>query len=512
MKTMKQFIVCSLASLMLAGCSFAPDYVKPNLELPAAWNQPTAIQGLEIQWWKRFNDPVLDKLVEEALAHNKNMEMAMARVDQARAYLGYARSEQFPTLAASASGHKARFSEDTSASYGLAKGLGALQHALEVMRDPNAPAPASPAREGESWSAAAQAVWELDLWGKYRNSTAAAREQLLATEAAQRGVLLGLAAQTAVGYFDLRNYDAQLNIAQRTLNTREEALKIYQARYDEGLISELDFLRAKTEVDTMRANVYTAQYQVATAESALMVLVGRSPRAIFEDSPERGHSIEDLPDAPQLPAGLPSDLLLRRPDIVAAEAQLKAANYQIGVAKAAWFPSISLTGQLGSESLKLDKLFTGASDMWTYGASLSLPLLTFGRISNNVRISEAAMREALASYGLTVQQAFEDIRNALVIQDRTTDIANTLSIAVDNLRKATELARLRYENGYASYLDVLDAERSLFDAEVQLSNVRTSHLSSIVQVCMALGGGWVDTPNPDIERAAAPVQTVSASK
>lgn len=510
---MKQFIVCSLASLMLAGCSFAPDYVKPNLELPATWNQDTALQGLEVQWWKRFNDPVLDKLVEEALVHNKDMEAAMARVDQARAYLGYARGEQFPTLAGSGSGYKARFSEDTSASYGLSKALGALgQKVQELATHQPAPAPVAPAREGESWSAAMQAVWELDLWGKYRNSTAAAREQLLATEAAQRGVLLGLAAQTAIGYFDLRNYDAQLSIALRTLNTREEALKIYQARYDEGLISELDFLRAKTEVDTMRANVYTAQYQVATAESALMVLVGRSPRAIFEDSPERGRSIEELPDAPQLPAGLPSDLLLRRPDIVAAEAQLKAANYKIGVAKAAWFPSISLTGQLGTESVKLDKLFTGASDMWTYGASLSLPLLTFGRISSNVKISEAAMREALASYGLTVQKAFQDMRNALVIQNRTTDIANTLAIAVDNLRKATELARLRYENGYASYLDVLDAERSLFDAEVQLSNVRTNHLSSIVQVCMALGGGWVDTPNPALEEAAAPVQTVSASK
>ena len=181
------------------------------------------------------------------------------------------------------------------------------------------------------------------------------------------------------------------------------------------------------------------------------------------------------------------------------------------------FPSISLTGQLGTQSGKLDQLFTGASDMWAFGGSISVPLLTFGRISNNVKVSEAAMREALANYALTVQGAFRDIRNALVIQQRTTDIADTLAIAVDNLRKATELARLRYENGYASYLDVLDAERSLFDAEVQLSNVRTSHLSSIVQVCMALGGGWVDTPGtptaipvPAPTRAASP-RTASTS-
>lgn len=506
---MKRLIVCSLASLLLAGCSFAPDYVQPAMELPATWGEATAEHGLEIQWWKRFQDPVLDKLVEEALTHNNNLAVAMARVDQARAYLGVARGDQFPTLAGAGSGYKARFSEDTSASYGLAKGLGALQNALHQMNPMIPGSSGSPAREGESWSASLQAVWELDLWGKYRNSTAAAREQLLATEAAQRGVLLGLAAQTAVAYFDLRNYDAQLSIAQHTLQTREEALKIYQARYDEGLISELDFLRAKTETDTMRANVYTAQYQVSTAESALMVLVGRSPRAIFEDSPERGRAIEDLPSAPQLPAGLPSELLARRPDIVAAEAQLRAANFKIGVAKAAWFPSISLTGQLGTESTKLDQLFSGASDMWTYGASLSLPILTFGRISNSVKASEAAMREALSNYQLTVQQAFQDMRNALVIQHRTIEIADTLSIAVDNLRKATDLARLRYENGYASYLDVLDAERSLFDAEVQLSNVRTNHLSSIVQVCMAMGGGWVDDAPQTV---AVPVRTVSTAK
>ena len=507
---MKRLMISALASLTLAGCSFAPDYSRPVMELPAAWSGPEAEQGLEVQWWKRFEDPILNKLVNEALAHNQNIIMAMTRMEQARAYLGYARGEQFPTLAGSGSGGKSRFSADSSGTYGLAKGLGILQDTLHRM-NPAVPGSTPPPREGEAWSAALQAMWELDLWGKYRNATAAAREQLLASEAGMRGALLSLAGQTSIAYFDLRNYDAQLSIAKRTLETREEALKIYQARYDEGLISELDFLRAKTETDTMRAKVYTAEYQVATAESALMVLTGRSPRAIFEQVPDRGLSIDELPSAPQLPAGLPSELLERRPDIVAAEAQLRAANYKIGVAKAAWFPSISLTGQLGTQSGSLDKLFTGASDMWAFGGSVSVPLLTFGRISSNVKISEAAMREALANYTLTVQQAFRDIRNALVIQQRTTDITDTLTIAVDNLRKAVALARLRYENGYASYLDVLDAERSLFDAEVQLANVRTSHLSSIVQVCMALGGGWVDTPGtPTAIPVPVPTQGVSA--
>lgn len=492
--------LCLISGMALSGCSFAPDYNRPEMDIPDTWskapyNLPMATKSLEIQWWKRFNDPVLDKLVEEALLHNQNLAAAIARVDQARAYLGLAKAEYFPSLAGSGSAGRAKVTEgDIAAGTAISKlfGLNGI------------PADA-PGRVNNQFSLGLQAVWEMDLWGKVRNSTAAAREQLLASEAGQRGVVLSLAGQTASAYISLRSYDAQLSIAKRTLASREEALKIYRARYDEGLISELDFLRAKTEVDSVRASLYTAQYQVATAESALMVLTGRSPRDIFEASPKRGLALDAMPSAPQLPVGMPSDLLERRPDLVAAEANLRAANFKIGAAKAAWFPSISLTGQLGTQSSELDHLFESATNIWSIGGGINLPILTFGRISNNVKASEAAQREAAASYVLAVQQAFQEVRDALTIQDRTVYVVKALNDSVNSLRKATELARLRYDNGYASYLDVLDAERSLFDAEIQLAGTRAAHLTSIINVCMALGGGWEDNDQPTVPaKDAAP--------
>ena len=460
--------LCLISGMALSGCSFAPDYNRPAMDIPETWSKapyslPMATRSLEVQWWKRFN-------------------------------LGLARADYFPTLSGSGSAGRARVTEgDIAAGTAISKLFG-MHHI---------PAEA-PDRVNNSFSLGLQAVWEMDLWGRVRNSTAAAREQLLASEAGQRGVVLSLAGQTASAYISLRSYDAQLAIAKRTLASREEALKIYRARFDEGLISELDFLRAKTEVDSVRASLYTAQYQVATAESALMVLTGRSPRDIFETSPERGLELDAMPSAPQLPVGMPSDLLERRPDLIAAEAQLKAANFKIGAARAEWFPSISLTGQLGTQSSELDHLFESATNIWNIGGGINLPILTFGRISSNVKASEAAQREAAASYVLAVQQAFQEVRDALTIQDRTVYVVRALNDSVNSLRKATDLARLRYDNGYASYLDVLDAERSLFEAEIQLASTRAAHLTSIINVCMALGGGWEDDSRP-----AAPAAKVS---
>ena len=493
--------LCLAAGLILSGCSLAPDYRRPEMDIPENWNStpcgnPTAEKGLEVRWWKRFHDPVLDRLVEETLLHNQNLAEAVAAVDQARAYLGMAQSRYFPTIAGSGQAGRARYT-DEDVEYWSGAGLSQL---LTGLGNPTE----GTDRVNSQVTLALQAAWEIDLWGKVRNTSAAMREQVLASEAGQRGMMLSLAGQTASAYISLRSYDAQLAIARRTLASREEAAKIYSSRYKVGVISELDYMRALTEVDTVRASLYTAQYQVATAESALMVLTGRSPRDIFETSPERGLELDAMPSAPQLPVGMPSDLLERRPDLIAAEAQLKAANFKIGAARAEWFPSISLTGQLGTQSSELDHLFESATNIWNIGGGINLPILTFGRISSNVKASEAAQREAAASYVLAVQQAFQEVRDALTIQDRTVYVVRALNDSVNSLRKATDLARLRYDNGYASYLDVLDAERSLFEAEIQLASTRAAHLTSIINVCMALGGGWEDDSRP-----AAPAAKVS---
>ena len=494
--------LCLAAGLILSGCSLAPDYRRPEMDIPENWNStpcgnPTAEKGLEVRWWKRFHDPVLDRLVEETLLHNQNLAEAVAAVDQARAYLGMAQSRYFPTIAGSGQAGRARYT-DEDVEYWSGAGLSQL---LTGLGNPTE----GTDRINSQVTLALQAAWEIDLWGKVRNTSAAMREQVLASEAGQRGMMLSLAGQTASAYISLRSYDAQLAIARRTLASREEAAKIYSSRYKVGVISELDYMRALTEVDTVRASLYTAQYQVAMAESALMVLTGRSPRDIFEAAPERGLEIDAMPDAPQLPVGLPSDLLERRPDLVAAEAMLKAADFRIGAARAAWFPSISLTGQLGTQSTELDQLFNQTSKLWGFAGNISLPILTFGRISGNVKASEAARRQAAAAYVLAVQKAFRDVRDALAVQDRTAHVVNALESAVNRLRTATRLARLRYDNGYASYMDVLDAERSLFGAEIQLAGVRAAHLSSVIHVCMALGGGWEE------ERAAADVKKTAPS-
>lgn len=481
-----RFALLLTLAIALPGCSLAPEYVRPAQELPTTWAE-TAATPLEVQWWKRFDDPALNTLIENAINYNKDIAIAIARVEQARASLGLASSQLYPNIGAQAQGGRGYASTDANATFGLIDGL---NQAFNPILGPNSFP--EPSRYGNTWTVGVQAMWEIDLFGKYRNSRDSAMQKLLATEAAQRGVFLSLVSQTAVSYFNLRNYDFQLQIARDTLITREEALGIYQARFDEGLISDLDLVRAKTEVESMRANVYRLEYQVATAESALLYLTGASPRAIFEDTIARGKPLDALPSAPQLPPGIPSDLLERRPDIIAAEAQLKAANFQVGVAKSAWFPSISLTGLLGTQSVELDKLFHNPANTWNFGASVTVPLLSFGRISNNVRIAEAVVQEQVANYGKTVQGAFREMRDALTAQNQLRLVITPLEQTVANLRRAVELANLRYENGYASYLEVLDAERSLYQAEIELADVRTNHLSSIVNVCMALGGGWVE--------------------
>lgn len=444
---------------LLGGCSLAPEYSRPQLELPQAWKNGGQ-ETLSARWWTRFNDPVLTELVDDALVHNRDIAAASARVDYARAQVGLARAERLPLLVGQGSAVPAWVDHQ--------KALGGSM----------------------PYSAGFGISWELDLWGKYKSASDAAKAQLMGTEAAQRGVRLSIAAQTAVAYFTLRSLDLQLNTTERTLKTREEALSIYEARFEQGLINELDLMQSKTVVETAKTALYRTRAAQDAAEGALAALVGRSPREIMDGTIRRGLDLEVIPAPPVIPAGVPSDLLERRPDIVQAEQTLVASNANIGVARAAWFPSISLTGMFGIISPQLSNLFNYPNKTWNYGGSGSVPLLDFGRVSSNVDAAEAKQREALALYERTVQNAFKEMRDALAKQREATNIVESLERMVAELRVATELARSRYDNGYSSYLEVLDAERSLFQSEMDLASARSDRLSSVVNVCLALGGGW----------------------
>ena len=493
-----------LMAVLSAGCSFAPEYRQPRQELPDSWCGPAWQSGpsahdcaapeveyadLSRQWWRRFGDDVLDRLVTQALARNRDIAQGLARVESARAMLLSARGELFPAISVSGSGTRSRASLDASADKALGEELGMLENRVSRLEGTPGGGGHASSRTASLWSGAVQAVWELDIWGKWRNSSAAAREALLSSEETQKALELSIAGQVCAAYFDLLNCDAQLALTEQTLAVRQQYAALYERQYEGGAISELDILNVRTQLDTLKDSLAQVRSRREKAEAALLLLTGASPREIYAGRAERGRALEALPAVPQVPAGLPSRLLARRPDIVSAEASLRAAHFRVGAARAAFFPSISLTGSVGTESTELSDLFSDASEAWTFGA-VNLPLLTFGRTLGSVRQSEAAMREAGAAYEQAVQQAFRDIREALAVQRGMAESARSLEQAAVRMERAAELARIRYAEGYSPYLDVLEAERTLYSTQMQLADRRSSLLSAVAQVCVALGGGW----------------------
>jgi multidrug efflux system outer membrane protein len=371
----------------------------------------------------------------------------------------------------------------------MAKELGLLEREWERMQ--NIPAHKSHAvsRTGTVWTGNIQAAWELDFWGKFRNAAEAARESLISAEDTQRALALSVAGQVCSAYFDLLNYDAQWELTQKTLAARREYAELYEKQYAAGAVSTLDILRIRTQVATLTDSLAQAAQQKEQAEAVLLLLVGASPAEILQGKTNRG-KLEEISPLAVIPSGLPSALLERRPDILSAEAALKAAHFKVGEARAAFFPSIDLTGSLGMESTALGKLFSGSAGTWTFGGNASLPLLTFGKNLAGLRQAEASVREAVAAYELTVQQAFRDIRESLAVQKAMAEGADSLAEAVRYMEQAADLARLRYAEGYVPYLDVLEAEQTLYSSRMELSSRRAGQLSAVAQVCVALGGGW----------------------
>ena len=466
-------IVALLAAVTLSACSFAPRYERPEMDMPSQWqNVDVGAAPLNTDWWTRFNDPVLTSMVDEALKNNQDLAESLAKIDSAASQVGVATADLLPSVSGSGSSMAAGASEKTPNTMPFNRsGL---------------------SRTTATNQAALNASWELDLWGKYRNNYTMLSDVLMSTVIGHEALRLSVAGQTAQGYFALLALDMQLDTARRTLKTREDAFSIYTSRYKQGDITELDWQRARAEVETARAQVHTSTVAVDKAEAGLAVLLGRSPRDIMERGMPRGQAIGMLPSPPVVPEGLPSDLLQRRPDVRASEFTMMAYNANIGVARAQFFPSISLTGMLGTVSSAVGSLFTGPAGAWSYGVTGSMPLLDFGRTWYNVKDAEARKNASIAVYRKTVQTAFQDMRTALTTQREADAIVRSMQIQVESLRRATTIARLQYDNGYTDYLTVLDAERQLFAAELQLAAALRDRLNSVVSVCMALGGGWND--------------------
>jgi multidrug efflux system outer membrane protein len=467
---MHRIPIIALSVAALAACAnLAPDYARPVQELPTEWKDAPAdgSRAQAAEWWRVYGDPVLDRLVAEALASNANLMLAAARVEEARAIVSVTAADQQPQVGASAERRRTQFSQ-------------------------RAPLPVPPgvsARQSDT-RVAVDVSYEIDLWGKLRNATAAARADLLATEAAQETVRVTLTADVAQGYFALRSLDGQLAATRRAVAARTESLAMQKKRFEVGDISEFEYRQLDAELAAERAQVPALEQIRAQQENALAVLLGRSPKAIYESALDAGSDPEEQTAAIVVPAGLPSDLLLRRPDLVQAEQGLIAANARIGVARAAYFPTISLTGYLGSESVALSDLFTGPAGIAQAGLALGQPIYSGGRLDAQVKAANARERQALAQYRLAVQNAFREVRDAVVAQVKARERLDAERDRAAALRIALRFARLRYENGLTSQLELLDAERNLLAAEQNRIDALRAQRAAIADLFKALGGVW----------------------
>ena len=456
-------------AIALSGCAAGPDYERPELDTPATYIQPVQ-EGesfANTAWWELFEDPQLQALIRVALEENQDLGIAAARVEEFRAALGVTRADQFPTVDITATGAQTEGSENVFP--GNVPGFGS--------------------EKVENYQLSADVFWELDLFGRLRRSTEAARAQLLATEEAQRSVTISLVASVASSYMLLRDLDAQLEIARRTADTRADSLNIIQARFDKGTVPKLDVNQAEIELAVAQAAVAAAQRAVAQTEHSLSLLLGRNPGPIVRGLPLRQQVVP-----PDVPAGLPSELLQRRPDVLSSEALLAAQTARIGVAQAARWPSLSLTGALGFESDDLSTLTDSGSDFWSAGVGIFAPLFNAGRNKSQVEIERARTEQALLEYEQTVQRAFREVEDALVAirTYRIEHEARQRQVAA--ARSAATLSRARYDGGVTSYLEVLDTERSLFNAELTESQTRRLYISAVIELFKALGGGWNPEP------------------
>jgi multidrug efflux system outer membrane protein len=445
------------------GCTVGPNYKRPIVSVPDSYRQPysptssQAAQSLgDEKWWDVFQDADLQQLIRTALENNYDLRIAASRVLQARAQLGITRAGQFPSVSADASIIKQRATSPQLGSDQTANG-----------------------------QVTVSASWDLDFWGKYRRATEEARATVLAFEWAQKEVLSTLVADVAIDYFQLRALDSQLEISKRTLSARRESLQMTQKLEQAGIDSMTDVREAEQLVYIAAAEVADLERQVTQQENAISTLLGRNPGDV-----PRGLALTQQPHAPEVPVGLPSSLLERRPDIRQAEENLVAANAQIGVARSAFFPSISLTGDGGFQSSALASLFTGPAKIWSLAASVIQPVFQGGRLRSNLRLAEAEHEQMLLTYQQTIQGAFQDVSDGLVAYQKNREFRIQEEHLFESAGDAARLSQIRFRAGTASYLEVLTNETTAFSAELNLAQARANELIALADLYRALGGGW----------------------
>jgi outer membrane protein, multidrug efflux system len=466
------WVVVAVAVFMLSACTVGPNYQRPAVQTPTAFHGPSESQLAEAQaasfadlpWWEVFHDTQLQELIRTALKQNYDLQLAVERVTAARAQVGIVRSNQFPQV-----------SVDPSFSGGKTdEGI-----------------------KSNIFTLAADVVFQVDLFGRYRRATEAARAQLVGTLDAQQTVILTVVSDVASDYFLLRDVDLQLQITKNTVQTQEDSVRLTELRLSHGVGTKLDVLQARQVLDTANAQIPDLERQIGQAEDAISILLGNYPQGVARgttlgiETPNGWRWSEILP--PELPTGLPSALLERRPDIREAEQNLVAANANIGVAKAMFFPQVSLLGSAAAawgNSTFLGTSIAAPLGIGSYAANATQPIFTGGALRNNLRYAKSQERQALISYQQTIQRAFGDVSDSLIAYEKYRRVRESQEQTVKDLEETVDLSLMRYKGGTANYLAVLDSQRSLFQAELTLAQVRNNEYQGLVQLYKALGGGW----------------------
>jgi len=462
MKKLALWMSAILAALLMAGCTVGPKYHRPAVQTPGVYRelredpQTQAASFADLPWWQVFQDPQLQELIRTALKENYDLQLATERITAARAQVTVTRSSQFPQ----------------------AQGNGNFSGG----KDPNTQSKAN------ILALTADAAFQVDLFGRLRRATEASRAQLLATEDAQQTVILTLVSDVASDYFTLLQLDLELQITRDTVKTQEDSVKLTRLRLDHGVATKLDVLQSQQVLDTANAQIPDLERQIGQEEDAISILLGHYPESV-----RRGRPLAEQPLPPDVPPGMPSTLLERRPDIRQVEQELIAANAQIGVARAAFFPQISLTGGGGGafgRSTLFSGLMSSQAGIWSYGAQVTQPIFTGGALRGNLRLAESQHRQELIAYKQVIQLAFRDVSDALIGYQKLHEVRVAQETTVKDLQDTVDTSLVRYRGGIATYLEVLDGQRSLFSAELALAQARGNEYQSLVRLYKALGGGW----------------------